>query len=251
MSAFIYWTTPLGASKTLWFDVTTEESHVLQSEVTMNPVEQGIQISDHVRPLADDLKLTVYVSNTPIVTRGEVASHIGRPEATLVGANAGAVESVPLDVQLYEQTFSPTPGGVTTAISGALKGLISSPKDFKASVLKFRSVNDNVGDVLRTLRELRNTPTFLTVVTSTHTYKDMILVEAQLTRSAVFGSSAGINLSLKQVRVVRTKTTNVLELKQTVAATPIIKPTVDKGKQSPTKLSSGLYKGAKALGAFK
>ncbi len=69
MSAFFYWTNKAGANKVLWFDVTTEEQHHLKAEITEHPVEEGINVTDNVRPAADTLSLTCFISNAPLTTK--------------------------------------------------------------------------------------------------------------------------------------------------------------------------------------
>jgi hypothetical protein len=50
-------------------DVCTEETHELANTVTDHPVEDGANISDHVRPQPDRLTLNCFVSNTPLSTQ--------------------------------------------------------------------------------------------------------------------------------------------------------------------------------------
>jgi len=47
-------------------DVCREETHTLTNVVTDHPVEQGENISDHVRPEPDKVTLQCFVSNTPL-----------------------------------------------------------------------------------------------------------------------------------------------------------------------------------------
>lgn len=47
-------------------DSCLDESHQLTNTVTDHPVEQGFNISDHVRPNPDQVTLRCFVSNTPL-----------------------------------------------------------------------------------------------------------------------------------------------------------------------------------------
>jgi hypothetical protein len=49
-------------------DACMEETHTLNNTVTDHPVEQGFNISDHVRPEPDVVTLRCFISNTPLST---------------------------------------------------------------------------------------------------------------------------------------------------------------------------------------
>lgn len=49
-------------------DSCLEENHVLENTVTDHPVEEGYNITDHVRPNPDRVTLRCFVSNTPLST---------------------------------------------------------------------------------------------------------------------------------------------------------------------------------------
>ena len=51
---------------TVTLDVSLSEAHSSTNEVTDHPVEQGVNIVDHVRPKPDILRLEGMVSNTPL-----------------------------------------------------------------------------------------------------------------------------------------------------------------------------------------
>lgn len=60
--------TQIGA---LTLDCSVTESHHGEVETTDHPVEQGADITDHVRPRPDSLTIEGIVSNTPIVQVGD------------------------------------------------------------------------------------------------------------------------------------------------------------------------------------
>lgn len=55
---------------TVWIDVTVREVHQVPAEVTRAPVEEGTDISDHVRLLPRTLQIEGVVSNHPIEQPG-------------------------------------------------------------------------------------------------------------------------------------------------------------------------------------
>lgn len=50
----------------LTLDASLEETHTSASEVTEHPVEEGANISDHIRPLPDTLEINGVVTNHPL-----------------------------------------------------------------------------------------------------------------------------------------------------------------------------------------
>ncbi len=50
----------------LTLDASLEETHTSASEVTEHPVEEGTNISDHIRPLPDTLEINGIVTNHPL-----------------------------------------------------------------------------------------------------------------------------------------------------------------------------------------
>ena len=54
------------------FDAVLSEEHERDAEVTDHSVEQGVAITDHVRPEPDRLTLEVFVSNTPVYSADAV-----------------------------------------------------------------------------------------------------------------------------------------------------------------------------------
>lgn len=67
MSAILGYVAPQsGAFIALEFDIVSGESHGASASVSDHPVEEGTNISDHVRPDPRTLNLTVRVSDTPI-----------------------------------------------------------------------------------------------------------------------------------------------------------------------------------------
>ena len=55
----------------LSFDATFQEDHILELEVTDNPVETGVSITDHAYMKPYKLKITAGVTNTPLVLKSD------------------------------------------------------------------------------------------------------------------------------------------------------------------------------------
>lgn len=55
---------------TIEFDANLSEGHSWQNDITSNPVERGVDITDHIRALPDELTLVGFVTNTPFLDGG-------------------------------------------------------------------------------------------------------------------------------------------------------------------------------------
>lgn len=194
---FIRWdpTTPegkvvVGPSNTLQFDAILTESQMASAEITEHPVEKGANVTDHVRKKLDSVKFEAIISNEPLYDTGE----------------RGAVEqSIALDVKVYQPPQRPVPGSLFAAIGGAISSLFGDRTEYKAQVLKFNSDSDMVAETHETLKKLIDSGQLLDVFTSTSEYKDMLLLEVQLVRTADTGSGGVFQLSMQQIRRVEVK----------------------------------------------
>jgi hypothetical protein len=249
MSAFIYWTTKAGAENTLWFDVTTEEGHHLKAEVTEHPVEEGINVTDNVRPEADELSLTCFISNTPIKTKANVLTEV-KKTGKIIGAQSGSVTGEKLDVKTYDPPLLPTPGSLINALSSAIGNLLNGKKEYKAQVLKFSKDFDNVQETYFALKELRDTGQRVEVITTVRTYKDMVVVDVSMPRTSEHGTGAAVTIQLKEIRVVST-----LKVKAPRPADSLGAPRKNQGAKGPSdaddpsKKESTLFKGLAKIGA--
>lgn len=66
-------------SEILTFDASISESHTGNAETTSHPVEQGADITDHIRRSPEELTITGIVSDTPVVS---LASLFAEPSVT-------------------------------------------------------------------------------------------------------------------------------------------------------------------------
>lgn len=67
--AYLHYEDPSGKNIAIAFDATMREQHSSSSLITEHAVEDGANISDHMRPENDRLTLDIVVSNTPIRTK--------------------------------------------------------------------------------------------------------------------------------------------------------------------------------------
>lgn len=250
MGAYLYWKTKAGQAKTLWFDVVTDEQHHLKASSTDHPVEEGVDITDHIRPEVARVSLSTFVSNSPLVNKVEVAAFTGK-SGKLIGAQGGNVNGKELDVPTYDPPLAPTPGSVLNALTSAIANLLNGKKEYKAQVLTFDKEFDNVQDVYDALEECRKTSQLVDVVSSTRTYKNMHIEDLNMTRGPDQGTGATFTLELKEIRVVSTLKVTAPKPAETAGF-----PRKDNGNKGPnpaddpTKRASYLVKGGAAIGVF-
>jgi len=62
----LIFTTDAGLEASILFDATLSEDHVAEAFIPEHPVEEGVNVTDHIRPALDRLSARVHVTNTPI-----------------------------------------------------------------------------------------------------------------------------------------------------------------------------------------
>jgi hypothetical protein len=190
------------------FDAVLSEEHTADAELTEHPVEEGVAIVDHIRPLADQLTLNVFVSNTPVQSL------------------QGYTGVLTLTVQPPGTMLS-----LSSLIDAGLQALglqAEFPPSINVNVLQFGSDYDFVADAFKTFKTLRDRGQLLTVVTPRAVYTNMVLHHIQMSRSPQTGSSgAQFSLGFKAVRVV---SSSVVDAPQ--ASIPSAEPKTEAGPKA-------------------
>jgi len=89
-------------------DATMNETHSMEAEVTEHPVEQGANISDHIRPKLKRYTIDGIISNTPIGPAGDLT------DALHTGALAVGV-TLPTIPNSYDVDLARSAGSTTRA----------------------------------------------------------------------------------------------------------------------------------------
>jgi hypothetical protein len=227
----------------LTLDATTSETHEISAVVTDHPVEKGVNISDHVRPEPDVIKLEGVVSNTPIFLPPDysegaelVTDQLGNVVGTIVSPT-GIRETATVTAASFplppRGPFNP--GGIAqqTFLRPALdpKTRITSTEiqgpDLNAALVQSFTVEfDRVKAVWQALRQLRDDGTLLTVQTDLWRYENMVLQHVSTSRTVEYGNSLQLSMELKQIVIGRTVKVDVPAIptarkaKGTAATTP-------------------------------
>lgn len=118
--AYLSWTDASGATATLIFDLVESEEWSRSSEVSQNPVEQGANITDNVRPQNRKCTLKVFATNEPIGSSQWGDATLDPSTVTLPGQPAFAPFDGIIDVQLWDSHLQ------ERILAGSVAGLLGS-----------------------------------------------------------------------------------------------------------------------------
>lgn len=158
-----------GQLQSIQFDAVVRDTHESTATVTEHPVEQGANISDHVRADLDSIVLEAIVSNFPIT----------QPPTQADGASSSVS-----DVDLTDR-------------DGNEIG--------KARVLVFDGEFDRVRSVYDELRRLKDTGTIIGIITSLREYDSMILRAINPSRDVASGNMLTVKVEATQIRIVESE----------------------------------------------
>lgn len=177
MAAFIVPADDSG--RILVFDVIENENHESGAEITDHPVEVGVNVSDHVRPLPDRFSLIGYMSNQPVYANPFT--------------QRGETRSVKLDI----------PNWTSFSLEGAASAIVNaiSPPEHAVTVLSFPDEFNAPWEMFEALRELKDNGVFLQIITSIRVYEDMVIERVSAPRNAG-DSGVSFGLDVKNLRVV-------------------------------------------------
>ena len=232
MGAYITWKPKAGPTKDLYFDAVVEEAAEIVSTPTEYPVEEGANVSDHVKDELKRVSLEVFVSNQPVYDWNR---------------RGGTVKKLPIKVKQYKAPLAPTPGAVFSAVGSAVRdavgSLLGKNEETAAQVLQFNEDFDAVAGVLATLEELQASRQLVLIITKAREYEGMFLEKIGPRRNAASGDGATFQLEFRQLRIV--------ESKLVAAPTPTevrgqIKKS--KGAQSPKNAKAAVEKKSIAKG---
>lgn len=240
---------------TIWIDVALSEKHSLTADVTEHPVEEGVNITDHVRPQPRTVQLEGLVTNHPTELP---LSHAGGVRAS---DDAGFIDvtmapGVRLPPMLQEIQGEPAsvsfiPGASQgLAIAGIIPGVlgldISMPRRrfaaevynedregrtfFAVNALAFSEEFDRVGAVYQALVEVATKPLTVKLVTGLDIYETVALSELTFDRSSEVGPDAlRFSATCKVLRIVNAQIVRVPD-----PVEPRGKPGQSRGKQATT-----------------
>lgn len=174
----------------LYFPAVLNESSEHTSTPTEHVVEQGANVSDHVRANATKISLQVLLTNHPI--------DIG-------GLKDMQITFVELDVPKASKPLIPTPGALIQAGASALNSLLNGEPIYKVAVLKAQAKIDLVKEVITLLEEWRDRAVLGKVVLPWGTFDSVVITRVAPSRSPETGDAAEVGLDFQQIRLVESK----------------------------------------------
>lgn len=214
----IRWDAANGASALMSFDAVESEAPEHAIVVTEYPIEMGANLVDHIRPKPVQLKLTVYVSNSPAVSERASLTVEGKPYPRLTHLDGAAStdrttilvrqltgQSTPNDAAIQvRQSFGSLAG---VAIERTVPGLVSHsvpaednvPVDAQVrswSTQKIYRAQAVFAELKRVMYEARE----CTIVSSLYgSYDRMLLKSIGTTREPTTGNAMRMELEFQQV----------------------------------------------------
>lgn len=181
----------------LEFDVTLSENHGITAQVTQHPIENGVDITDHIKPELQVLSFDALVTNTPLndvlLNPNTVDPVTTRNAAELRLLDYPRVIQIdtqrqiqPGRVILPQVSHFKFPGiKRASSPAQAFPGTWVTDTSFLASRLKGSNLDvgakkiDRVKDVFGVLERLVKTGTPVQVITDLKTYENMVLTSVQ------------------------------------------------------------------------
>lgn len=242
------------ALRSVNFDVVTTESHEALSTITKHPVEEGTDVSDNATPEGERLTVEGYVSNKPLLS-----NLYANPLASAAETNLLTKQTIPLKYPSTKQTTAPifTPGGLTSAVTGAISGLLHpEPKAYSA----FKAADDfpdRAKKVYDLLREAKQEAALIRAITKLGTVENLMIERIAVPRTTEDGNGASFQLDLQQVRIVKSETVDApvpTELRGAIAESKGSKATASKNddklkKTLKSAMASGYDAADGAVGA--
>ena len=202
-----------GETESIAVDAVLEEQHRSTAVISEHPVEDGSNVSDHVRADQDTISLEIFVTNTPIVEQPSENVSGSFSETNIAADAAPSRDGNPI---LSNPGSPPTRLLLGILVPGSAAKWEAAPflEDTEtaaaelrgATVLQFDDVFDRVNFVYSVMQALLTTGTQIRIVTKLRTYEKMLLEEVTTPRDAKTGDAIKFNIVARQIRVVSTET---------------------------------------------
>ena len=214
-------------------DATLSDNVTLEAELTTNPVEKGIGVTDHVIIKPKKIEVEGIVSEAPIQLESAYS------EKQLLGqlkdASGGALGAV-------AQKFGANPiiQGATAAVGGILTNNLFSKSQSPAQETK---------NALITILEGKNP---ISIQVGKQSYKDMVLVSLSFPRDPSLGQAVKFRATFQEIRTVSSE--EVIVTKKEIAHSAAVTKSLGNQNTSPvdgsiSEKASVIYKLDRAAGS--
>lgn len=224
MSAIIF--TLFGTTSAVEFDCTLTETHSSSAKATEHPVEEGANVSDHVRPELDRVQIEGVITNTPLndVSVSTFLGEDGRPLKRIA-----ALQGRPATLALHGKTSIQTKTGslrggfvipvLVPVVGGAIRQATASQPEFvpgerrtvynsvSGTSMQFSTPMDRVKEVYGVLQMLCTSGVEVKLVTDLREYPTMLIESLSSPRAPM--DAMVFSMTLKQIRFAETKKSQV------------------------------------------
>lgn len=190
----------------IYADAWESEDLNASSIVTEHALEDGSIATDHIRPEQVSCNVRLFFSENPI--RGDLDDKL-----------KGRVQSIPL-IEFKYPDLTPliSPKGLTDTVKSGINAVASAvglgapagPTHYQA--LKFSAPPGRLRSTIATLMELRAKSKLFTLGMSVARLKNMALVNLKVARTADDGADGAIDLELRQISFVTTKSAKAIPI---------------------------------------
>jgi hypothetical protein len=214
----------------IWIDVSLREQHNLAAEVTRHPVEDGVDITDHVREQPEQLQIEGLVTNQPIeLPRSHMSGVTADAKASLQlhGRETAEIERMSIAGSLGTTLEGEPTLGVLGLLPGAdqattllrtvgadvrskRKLVMVTPKLARgsdtlrhATGLQFSAEFDRVRAVESALRAAFKARRPVQIVTGLRVYESMVLTDLTINRDASSHGALRFGATAESIRVVK------------------------------------------------
>jgi hypothetical protein len=199
-------------------DVSSNEEHEATATLTMNEIEDGSNINDHIVLNPEKLTIKGVVSETPLGLAALAGSAI-----TAVAGAVGAAQTG-------------MGGALATAAIGSIGGLVASAMGPDGPASRKPS------DVFEYLNELRNKRVPFEIVTALKLYTDMVLTALSVPRSISTVKTLEFSATFEKCRIVKAETVSLA-----AGGVPGASGIANLGQQAASAASEATSAGASVL----
>lgn len=212
----------------IWIDVSVREVHEIQAEVTRHPVEEGTDISDHVRLMPRTLQIEGIVTNHPIELP---KSHV---DGARIDKSGFTIEGEPT---LGMMGFLPGAAQTATLVRTFSGKDLTSRRLYQVNGIAFTKPFDRVRAVDLALQTTIDNRKPVQIITGLRVYESVVLTDFSVVREAGAGGTVlKFGCQGEVIRVVKSGSA-IVGKPETLARA---KPKVNEGNQSTTPADEDL-----------
>lgn len=235
--------TKLGVTSAIFLDATLSENFTAEAEVTQHPVENGIDISDHIILKPKKLSIDGIISETPFSSDSQIAGLATSVAASIGQEIGGAYGGLAATLGINQ---TKTMAGLLTPKSVTGGTVRDTEGEFRDDTA-IPSENSRLRDAMNEFELIRLDKQPLTIITGLKKYENYVLTSFQVRRDTKSGQSIQVHLELSEFQVASSQSVKIA-VPKTKAAVKKVEQGRKNGqeveqKKSWLKSTIGFFKG--------